>query len=34
LRQGVAMQPRLASHSGSSCLSLPSAEIAGMYHHT
>jgi hypothetical protein len=34
LRQGLTMQPRLASNSWSSCLSLLSAGITSMYHHT
>jgi hypothetical protein len=30
----VSLYPRLASNPGSSCLSLPSPEITGVYHHT
>jgi hypothetical protein len=33
LRQGLAMQPRLASNSQCSCFSLPSAGITGVLHH-
>jgi hypothetical protein len=33
LSQGLALQPRLASNSKSSCFSLLGAAISSMYHH-